>query len=248
MWRRFGPYHLARLNGLADVAVESGDEVVGLEVCSADKVYEWDPPKGDHRFTWRTCFRGQGYESIGPRVLDRAVCNVLEEVRPDVIAVNGWSAREARAAMGWAKWRGTAVVLMSESRRSDRRRFFAKEWLKSRIVKSADAALVGGLEHRDYLVDLGFPADRVRLGYDVVDNDYFRTETDRIRRDEPNLRQELNLPERYFLACTRFLPRKNIDGLLRAFAIYLTRSASPPWGLVVLGSGDGEKPIARSRR
>ena len=30
-----------------------------------------------------------------------------------------------------------------------------------------------GQSHRDYLVELGMPPDRIALGYNAVDNDYF---------------------------------------------------------------------------
>jgi len=50
------------------------------------------------------------------------------------------------------------------------------------------------------------------------------------------LRKQHSLPHNYLLACTRFLPRKNVDGLLIGYAAYRTKSRSP-WGLIIAGSG-----------
>ncbi len=47
------------------------------------------------------------------------------------------------------------------------------------------------------------------------------------------------LPESYFFACTRFIARKNVDLLLRAYARYRTQArGGVPWGLVIAGGGE----------
>src|SRR5262249_7670950 len=65
---------------------------------------------------------------------------------------------------------------------------------------------------------------------------YFQQGAERARARAGEIRQQLGLPRNYFFACTRFLPRKNIDGLLFAYAAYRARCRAP-WGLVVAGSG-----------
>jgi glycosyltransferase involved in cell wall biosynthesis len=126
---------------------------------------------------------------------------------------------------------------MSETKADDHPRVPWKEFVKRLIVKKFDAALVGGRAQADYLVALNYPRDRVYLGYDVVDNDFFAARAARSRADHDHLRSILRLPDEFFFACTRFLPRKNIDGLLRAYAMYRAEAARPLWGLVIAGSG-----------
>lgn len=46
------------------------------------------------------------------------------------------------------------------------------------------------------------------------------------------------LPANYFFACTRFIARKNVDGLLRGYAIYRQAAGATAWGLVIAGSGE----------
>ena len=79
---------------------------------------------------------------------------------------------------------------------------------------------------------MGYPKDRVEIGYDVIDNDHFS-------RMSPPYSGLVH--RRYFLANTRFLPRKGIDALLRAYAVY-RGSDTTPWPLVISGSGSMERP------
>lgn len=115
------------------------------------------------------------------------------------------------------------------------------------LARRCDSALVGGRKQAEYLASLGFPQERIMLGYDVVDNAYFNAGSAEARRDCLSLRAALNLPHLYFFASTRFLPRKNIDGLLRAYAAYRSTCFSAgvhaPWGLVIAGSGEEEASL-----
>jgi glycosyltransferase involved in cell wall biosynthesis len=126
---------------------------------------------------------------------------------------------------------------MSESGASDKRRSRWSEWLKSKILTLCSAALAGGSLHRDYLIDLGFESGRIFLGYDAVDNDHFGRSAEAARANADGVRACLSLPERYFLASARFLPRKNLVTLLRAYADYDRRGEPPGWDLVLLGDG-----------
>jgi 1,2-diacylglycerol 3-alpha-glucosyltransferase len=99
------------------------------------------------------------------------------------------------------------------------------------------AALVGGTAHKRYLEALGFCAERVFLGYDVVDNDYFRAQSDAARRDAAAVRARFQLPEAYFLASARLVPTKNLLGLIDAYQIYVAKVGAAAWNLVVLGDG-----------
>jgi 1,2-diacylglycerol 3-alpha-glucosyltransferase len=248
IWMRFGAYHLARLRGLAACAVEAGHEVIGLEVASQDH-YAWEVIAGAEGFARRTLFGDRPYQALSAREIRAAVRAALGELKPDAVAVNGWSVPEARAAISWCRQRGVPAVLMSETKADDGaggRRWW-KELLKSTLVRRCDAALVGGRQQAEYLAALGFPRERILLGYDAVDNAHFAEGAARARAEAARWRAEFGLPERYFFACTRFLPRKNIDGLLRAYAAYrsscLGAGAGPPWGLVIAGSGDEEIPL-----
>jgi glycosyltransferase involved in cell wall biosynthesis len=91
------------------------------------------------------------------------------------------------------------------------------------------------------------PSDRTYTGYNVVDNDHFAREAASARADAEALRRKYGLPERYFLAVGRFIPKKNLDGLLQAYARYRERT-DDSWALVILGSGPLDDKVRQWRR
>jgi 1,2-diacylglycerol 3-alpha-glucosyltransferase len=219
-----------------------GASVIGLEVAGYDREYEWDRVAGDSGYTRHTVFSERNYHDLSRAEIMKGVQSALTIVRPDVVAINGWSVPEAQAAVSWARSRGVFTILMSETKSDDRRRSWWKEAAKRAIIRRFDAALVGGGPHADYLAHLGFPPERIRFGYNAVDNNYFEKQSDAARRRAVELRSALRLPNEFFFVCTRFLPRKNLDGLLRAYAAY-RRTGFLAWDLVIAGSGSEEQEL-----
>jgi glycosyltransferase involved in cell wall biosynthesis len=170
---------------------------------------------------------------------------VLKEFSPDVIAVNGWGDFGSLQVLKCGADLKRPMVMMSESTVWDEKRAGWKEWTKGRIVRLCSAGLAGGTPHADYLVKLGIPRERVFLGYDTVDNDYFAGQTAEARKREAEIRQKHQLPPKYFLASARFIEKKNLPRLLEAYARY-RQFAKPPaelWDLVLLGDGAMRKTL-----
>src|SRR5262249_43481894 len=46
------------------------------------------------------------------------------------------------------------------------------------------------------------------------------------------------LPAHYFLACSRFTPKKNLAGLLEGYALYRQTAGKAAWSLVIAGEGE----------
>lgn len=235
VWARFGPYHLARLRETAAYYRLRGVTVHGIEVARRDSTYAWDLIGDEVTFPRHTLFDAC-YTDLSLRKIWKEMRAILNKIDPDAVAINGWAAPEALASLQWCHQHKRVAVLMSESWRGDKPRFWWKEFLKTYIVRYFDSALVGGRPHAEYVAGLGIPLERVFWGYDVVDNDYFRMGAYSARGNALDLRHKHHLPEHYFYVNTRFLPRKNLDGLLYAYARYL-RKASSPWSLVITGDG-----------
>jgi glycosyltransferase involved in cell wall biosynthesis len=186
------------------------------------------------------------------------VAESLDRLRPGVVFLPGWGDRFALSGLRWCQRTGTPAVAMSESTRHDSigdrdadpgrpvRRPWWREAVKRQIVRQFSAALVGGTPHRDYVVELGMEPDRVFDGYDVVDNDYYTTGADAARADAANVRARYCLPQRYFLASARFIPKKNLPRLIRAFAAYRAAAGPDAWDLVLLGDGPEKAAVVRT--
>jgi glycosyltransferase involved in cell wall biosynthesis len=236
------PYHHARI---AAYARHFPAAVVEISDTSefAEFKHAADAPRA---YRHQILIRGRRVADVSTSELSHRVNQALDEVEPDVLLVPGWSEPFALASLAWARRTGTPVVVASETQAIDHERAAWREWVKRRIVGQFEAGLVGGRTHRDYLVKLGMPSERIFEGYDVVDNRHFAEGADTARANAASLRRKLNLPPRFFLASARFVPKKNLAGLLAAFAAYV-RQTQIPWHLVLLGDGRERPALERLR-
>src|SRR5436309_2433930 len=252
VFHHIGPYHHARLNAAAERL-----SVAGVE-WSAKGYDAWGVAEAPARYHKISLFPEATDRYPARAKLQQGFCSALEQVNPDVVAVNGWNNFGSLAAANCCVDRGVPLVVMSESARGDEPRSWWKEIIKRRIVNLYSAALVGGQRHVEYLVELGGPRERIFTGYDVVDNDYFAQRAIEIRDSHLRrgyggqaafeIRKKYGLPENYFLASARFIEKKNLLRLIRAYAEYRDRlkgtgvndpgyNRGAPWDLVLLGDG-----------
>lgn len=238
LFERLGPYHAARLNALARHC-----EVTAIEIRPHDSKYSW------LNSIQLTCpLLRISPDQLSARGLQRALEHLLELSGARVCFIPGWGMPESLAALLAAQRLGLRVVIMSESNGHDAWRFAPLEQIKRWILRGADAGLVGGQAARRYLKDLGVPNENIFLGYDVVDNAYFKAGADEARRQEVMQRRSLNLPDgHYWLAVSRLVKKKNLSGLLAAYARY-SQNVAAPWPLVVLGNGSLKEQIEQQAR
>jgi glycosyltransferase involved in cell wall biosynthesis len=235
-WQRFGPYHHARADAARRVM-----PLATLEMSPVDRTYAWDrviQARPDH-FTATE----QSLDALSAGQLRRLLRATLDRISPSVVAVPGWSERWALIILEWSLDRHVPAVLMSDSNAFDENRTASREWIKRRIVSRFSAGLAGGTMAADYLVQLGMDRKAVFSGYDVVDNSHFQTATP-ARMDAA---RTVALGRPFFLASARFIPKKNLAGLLKAYAAYRQRAGSDAWALIVLGDGPLRPKLERLR-
>ena len=234
---RLGPYHFARLRSAFEVLAPLGWRVVALEIAGLDATYKWEQEFGGGGEWERvTVFPDGVFEKIPAGEMKGGIVRELNRLRPDAVAIAGWGTVDARVCLDWCKRNDAKAIVMSETRAVDGRRVWWKEWVKSRIVRRFDAALCGGESHRRYLVQLGMPEGRVALGYNVVDNDFFKSRT-------ADCASFIDGP--YFLASNRFVERKNLGRLVEGYklfqdSVFRIQGAEKTgvWPLVLLGDGE----------
>ena len=249
VFHHIGPYHHARLNAAADRL-----SVTGIE-WSAKGYDAWGVAATPARYHKVSLFPEATNHSPGNAELRCAFRSALAQTNPDVVAVNGWNNFGSLIAANCCMRRRIPMVVMSESSRQDEPRTWWKEAIKLRIVALYSAGLVGGQRHVEYLVELGMPRERIFTGYDVVDNHYFRQKAEEVRSQRLEVRQKCVLPENYFLASARFVEKKNLPKLIRAYGEYRRGSEirsqksevrnKAPWDLVVLGDGPLKTDLCR---
>ena len=235
LFDNLGPYHIARLEALRRYC----GALLVIEKYGTSREYPWQPATRV-RFDRVTLAEVGAKEMTGkPRT---KMETALAKFQPSAIAVPGWSSWLAFSAIRWAHANSCPAIVMSDSQVGDFKRVSWKEAIKRRVLKFTQGALVGGAPHQDYLRQLGVPPGTIFTGYDVVDNDYFEAHAGMARSESVYWRHALGLPELYFLSSARFIPKKNLLRLLRAFALYLDRVAAQGLedtvcDLVLLGDG-----------
>ena len=229
-----GPYHVARLCALA-----RGVDILAVEIVARSAEYSWEPSKSVP-FNRKTLFASDGSPEFTAAEFLRRLDRELSFFRPNVLAIPGWYGLDAFHALNWARLRNVPVVVMSDSQRDDFKRSAIKEWLKSRYLRLCQTGFVGGATHRAYLEHLGVDSECIWCGYDAVDNSFFNAGADAARANRGAMRSRYGLPERYFLASARFIPKKNLITLIKGYHYYSSKLGNDPsrcWNLVILGDG-----------
>ncbi|MBE9125723.1 glycosyltransferase family 4 protein [Coleofasciculus sp. LEGE 07092] len=247
-----GGYHAARLSAANIACEQKGWHLTALQVTDNTQERPWGSIEHEITFPLKSLLPIE----TTPPTLDRSpwsdvaaslIPACLNALQPDILAIPGWGFPVSRAALFWSKRHRVPAILMSESKWDDEKRWWWKEQIKSWLyVRNYTAALVGGQLHCDYLLKLGFPQERIFMGYNAVNNDYFALGAEAARKNPVAARQrQPKIPKRpYFLVVTRLIQRKNVFRLVEAFAAYRQQIGEEnAWDLVICGSGEAETSI-----
>ncbi len=234
IWIDWYPYHVARLRGLMSAPTLAGrvrgvELIGGVGVHTGLKFREELPAD----LPVQTLSPESSWAEAGQLRLARKLWQHLSRLDPDTVLVPGYYTLPAIAAALWARAHGRQSILMTESTAADHARVGWKEAAKSLLIRALfDSAVTGGAAHQRYLLQLGFPSDRIASFYDVVDNDGIAARTRALRRQS---RQDFSLPETYFLYVGRLAQEKNVRALIEAWLTY--RRNGSAWPLVLVGDG-----------
>jgi glycosyltransferase involved in cell wall biosynthesis len=211
---------------------------------ATERMRDWQVPKAGLGFEYVEPFPGETLENIATGPLADRVTSRLEETDPQVVVITGYYFAAMRAAARWAKRSGRTSIFIGDSQWIDRRRMAILEWAKGWWVRRHyDSAFVAGERTVAYLVRMGFPRERIWTGYDVVDNRLFANGATAARSQADSLRNQLGLPQRYFLFVGRFAPEKNVVRLIESYARYRQVAGRQAWGLVLVGGGPLESQV-----
>jgi glycosyltransferase involved in cell wall biosynthesis len=191
-----------------------------LEACAKDSTYSWDTLSHQGAYQRVTLLEGGDVDDCASSEFGGAMWAALQAERPQVVLISGWSGIWALSPLKWCLANGVPCVMMSDSLKAAFWRPPWKEAIKRRVVRLCSAGLVAASRHAAYLEELGMARERIFLGYDAVDNEYFAQGAKEVRRREIEVRSKYGVPEKYFLASARFIEEKNLPRLLRAYARY----------------------------
>ncbi|HYY57623.1 MAG TPA: glycosyltransferase [Pyrinomonadaceae bacterium] len=228
------PFTRARLGAASARGLKLNHRLAGLQIAGTQGDYNWPDDEGLGDVARQTLFPERDYWTLSYRSIRRALYSALDDLSPDVVVLPGWGFKETLAGLGWCIGRGVPRVVISDSQPVDSTQSRGKLWLKRLIVSNFQAGFAGGRPHARYLSALGLAPDRCFVGCDVVDNDFFAGESSRSGRKQRRLDGEAML-----LSCLRFLPRKNIVGVLEVIA------GHHGWNWTIAGDGAERHEIER---
>ena len=194
----------------------------------------------EHRATFLRGVRVPGAERVlhHDYPLTPGVVPALNQARPDVVVVSGWSTFAAQGAIAWCRLRNVPYVLVVESHDEGPRpgwRRTVKNTVVPPVVANASGVLVTGTLARNSMVARGAQADRVHVFANTVDVDEFAADATRLAPRRPELRSALGAApdDVVVLSVARLAREKGLDVLVRSVA-----EAGDPRLLLVL-AGDG---------
>lgn len=220
--QRIGPYHDARLAALS--AGRKG-AVHAIEFRPEESIYAWETVRQSAGYSRRSAASGSD------------LLAALDLLRPGTVVCVGYSDPEIHRVVLWAIANEVSLVVCSDSTYDDEMRRWPKEAIKRRILTAFDAALVAGKRAQRYLEILGVGSDRIFHPWDVVDNDHFEGGAEIARAAEAQTRTRLGVKGPFFLCVARFVPKKNLAGLLVSYADYCAIAGEEAWPLLLSGDG-----------
>lgn len=234
VWGMWGPYHCRRFEILRRQASTAGHEVIGISLFSGSAAYQWSLPKLPDGVLHVNLGRDETrlpFRHLGKLLsLPRRLC-------ADVALLPSYGHWSLVLNLG-VRIAGGRVVMMNDTHAGTARARGLKALFKRRVIAGFHSGFVAGKPQRRYFASLGLPNERIFTGYDVVDNDFFAQQATSARSHADEVRRRYNLPKSYFLSLGRFVAKKNLSVLIRAYRKFLEANPTSETHLVMVGSGE----------
>jgi 1,2-diacylglycerol 3-alpha-glucosyltransferase len=239
LWAQYGPYHFARVDALRRLA--GADQVHALEFSNNSEDYLWERKRSTSGVI--TLSPGIATEKLSFTTVFRSARRQLARLGVRVCLLPSYSPKQSLAALVAAKSLRIRTVMMNDSHAGTARAHGVSAMVKRQLVGLFDAALVAGQPQKRYFTAFGIPEEKIFAGYDAVDNNYFAKRAQEIRGNGSENRIRYQLPEHYFLSLGRFVAKKNLPVLIRAFRRFLDATRFRNTHLVLVGSGEEEHKL-----
>jgi glycosyltransferase involved in cell wall biosynthesis len=237
------PYRIPVFNVLARRA-ELDLHVIFLAETD-ETLRQWRVYKDEIRFSHQVLPSWRWRAGKSKFLINRGLWSALNKVSPQVIICGGYSYAASWEALLWARRRGVAFVLWSESNAQDARGGRAwVEFLKTYFLRHCDRFVVPGKASFEYLRSLGSAEASILIAPNAVDSCFFATQAENTRVHATEFRKKLGLPSRFILFVGRLVPEKGIFDLLEAYA-KLESGVRSEVGLVFAGDGVSKEELAQ---
>jgi glycosyltransferase involved in cell wall biosynthesis len=189
--------------------------------------------------SWRT--RLKKYNLL----LNQKVIHSLRTANPDAIVCGGYNYLASWQALRWAKQNDVPFLLWCESTAKDKRAGHRLlESLKKNFFDKCTGTIVPGTAAGKYVALMGVSPEHIFIAPNAVDNELFASRAEDARRNAACVRDQLELPERYFLFVGRLVKSKGVLEVLTAYS-RLNENLRSQVGLVFAGDGPLRSELER---
>jgi glycosyltransferase involved in cell wall biosynthesis len=210
--------------------------VVHIALHEASRSVMQNDEKHPYEYPYKVLF-DRSLDSVGFQERRKALFKAFDDYQPTILNITGYFDWAQVLLMFYARARGVKVVLSSESSSMDSSRSAIKETIKKFIVNRANAFFCFGKTSADYLLSLGVkPSEIAVKNAAVIDEELIRENYDQAR-SEISLQKSAESPTRKFVYVGRLAPEKNLEMLIRAFAVVYKTVKDQSWKLLIVGDG-----------
>lgn len=236
------PYRIPVFNVLAQ---QDGIDLHVIFLAETDPTRrQWPAYKDEIHFSYQVLPSFRRRVSKYNFLLNWGIDAALQRASPDVIVCGGYNYIASWKCARWARGSDVPFFVWVESTTRDlRRRNPWIESLKSRFLRQCDGFVVPGKSSLDYLRNYGAPGDNIFTAPNAVDTQFFAQRAEIVRRAVAMQRQELRLPDRFFLFVGRLVPEKGVFDLIEAYRS-LAAEVRREVGLVFVGDGPARAQLA----
>lgn len=238
LWENFGPMHDDRVRALVQ-AYGGKARIVGLELFGKSDTYAWVNEAGGD-FEKITLFPGQSHSLSRTLNIAAAIVGRCRQLNANHVFLCHYDLPAILLAACMLRLLGMKVYTMGDAKFDAYKRDLWREVGKSFFFLPYVGALSNDVRSKDYLRFLGIKAGRISAPYNTI-------AIDRVRRLSGTVPAPdgAAFADRHFTIVARFVPEKNLEMALEAYAIY-SRTANAPRQLHLCGSGELE-PLLRQK-
>jgi glycosyltransferase involved in cell wall biosynthesis len=239
------PYRIPLFNELTDLLARLGTSLVVLFLARQYARRRWSVEEQEFRFEYsylggpRLTY-GEAFLSLAPAIPFR-----LMKARPDAIVVAGFSFSTLWVRL-YAALSGVPYVLWSgetSTEAAGRRAASVRTMVRRWMAGGASSFVAYGSEARRYLLSLSADPDRIFIGQNTVDTEYWRRTAVQLRSTHKRL-PDGGIPRPFnFLFVGYLEERKGVHLMIRAVSMVHRDRPDLDFAVHIVGSGPQESTL-----
>lgn len=201
----------------------------------------WKIPRDEIHFNYVVLAEHSGVLHRVRRFFRINILQVLHSRKPTAVIIGGWSDLENWAAFLYCKFSRIPTILWSgQTLESSRIKSWPANLIRRIFIQANDAYISYGTAAARTLQSYGAPPDKIAVGYNVGDVEFFSHQVSLYRKTPQYLEERKRWVHPTLLYVGQLIERKGLFSLLQALRIIGT---TQPWNLIIAGGGPQEAEL-----